>query len=117
MKNILVFDLGGGTFDVSLLTVNNGVFEVLATNGDTHRESRKQPPCMRMFHSFIQPVDAFVANSTIATGCMDCVVIIPLLGSQSEVKTLINELWHTLPSSLSRGQAKSSSRRTKAHSP
>ena len=27
MKNILVFDLGGGTFDVSLLTVNNGVFE------------------------------------------------------------------------------------------
>ena len=36
MQNILVFDLGGGTFDVSLLTVNNGVFEVLATNGDTH---------------------------------------------------------------------------------
>jgi heat shock protein 5 len=35
-KNILVFDLGGGTFDVSLLTFDNGVFEVLATNGDTH---------------------------------------------------------------------------------
>ncbi len=35
-KNILVFDLGGGTFDVTLLTVDNGVFEVLATNGDTH---------------------------------------------------------------------------------
>uniref|UniRef100_A0A0N4Z0J3 Endoplasmic reticulum chaperone BIP n=1 Tax=Parastrongyloides trichosuri TaxID=131310 RepID=A0A0N4Z0J3_PARTI len=35
-KNILVFDLGGGTFDVSLLTIDNGVFEVLATNGDTH---------------------------------------------------------------------------------
>ena len=34
--NILVLDLTGGTFDVSLLTVNNGVFEVLATNGDTH---------------------------------------------------------------------------------
>jgi len=31
-----VSDLTGGTFDVSLLTVNNGVFEVLATNGDTH---------------------------------------------------------------------------------
>nr|QII80538.1 heat shock protein 5 [Branchiostoma japonicum] len=35
-KNILVFDLGGGTFDVSLLTIDNGVFEVVATNGDTH---------------------------------------------------------------------------------
>ncbi|KAJ8286837.1 hypothetical protein GJAV_G00043850 [Gymnothorax javanicus] len=35
-KNILVFDLGGGTFDVSLLTIDNGVFEVVATNGNTH---------------------------------------------------------------------------------
>jgi heat shock protein 5 len=35
-KNILVFDLGGGTFDVSLLTIDHGVFEVVATNGDTH---------------------------------------------------------------------------------
>ncbi|KAK0409175.1 hypothetical protein QR680_004384 [Steinernema hermaphroditum] len=35
-RNILVFDLGGGTFDVSLLTIDNGVFEVLSTNGDTH---------------------------------------------------------------------------------
>jgi chaperone protein DnaK len=35
-KNILVFDLGGGTFDVSLLTIDNGVFEVVSTNGDTH---------------------------------------------------------------------------------
>ncbi|KAI3773347.1 hypothetical protein L1987_47873 [Smallanthus sonchifolius] len=35
-KNILVFDLGGGTFDVSILTLDDGVFEVLATHGDTH---------------------------------------------------------------------------------
>jgi len=35
-KNIMVFDLGGGTFDVSLLTIDNGVFEVVSTSGDTH---------------------------------------------------------------------------------
>jgi len=35
-QNILVFDLGGGTFDVTVLTIENGVFEVAATSGDTH---------------------------------------------------------------------------------
>lgn len=33
---MLIFDLGGGTFDVSLLTIDDGVFEVRATNGHTH---------------------------------------------------------------------------------
>jgi len=35
-RQIIVYDLGGGTFDVSLLTIDNGVFEVMATAGDTH---------------------------------------------------------------------------------
>lgn len=35
-KNVLIFDLGGGTFDVSLLTIDEGIFEVKATAGDTH---------------------------------------------------------------------------------
>ena len=35
-RQIIVYDLGGGTFDVSLLTIDNGVFEVQATAGDTH---------------------------------------------------------------------------------
>ena len=35
-ETILVFDLGGGTFDVSVLEIGDGVFEVKSTNGDTH---------------------------------------------------------------------------------
>ncbi|XP_027198652.2 heat shock 70 kDa protein 1 [Dermatophagoides pteronyssinus] len=35
-KNVLIFDLGGGTFDVSVLTIDNGIFEVKSTAGDTH---------------------------------------------------------------------------------
>ena len=35
-QNVLIFDLGGGTFDVSLLTIDEGIFEVKATAGDTH---------------------------------------------------------------------------------
>merc|ERR1712029_1046823 len=35
-KNVLIFDLGGGTFDVSILTIDDGIFEVKSTAGDTH---------------------------------------------------------------------------------
>ena len=35
-KNILVYDLGGGTFDVTVLTVDDGIFQVKSTAGDTH---------------------------------------------------------------------------------
>ncbi|XP_029574268.1 heat shock 70 kDa protein-like [Salmo trutta] len=35
-RNVLIFDLGGGTFDVSILTIEDGIFEVKATSGDTH---------------------------------------------------------------------------------
>jgi len=35
-RNVLIFDLGGGTFDVSLLTIDDGIFEVKATSGNTH---------------------------------------------------------------------------------
>lgn len=35
-EHVLVFDLGGGTLDVSLLTIEDGIFEVRATAGDTH---------------------------------------------------------------------------------
>ena len=34
--NVAVYDFGGGTFDISILSIKGGIFEVLATNGDTH---------------------------------------------------------------------------------
>ena len=45
-KNILVFDLGGGTFDVSVLALDDDVFQVLATNGDTNLGK-----CLLLFRS------------------------------------------------------------------
>jgi molecular chaperone DnaK (HSP70) len=53
-ETILVFDLGGGTFDVTLLTIDNGVFEVKATAGDTHLggedfDHRMMDHCIQQF--------------------------------------------------------------------
>jgi heat shock protein 1/8 len=53
-RNVLIFDLGGGTFDVSLLTIEEGIFEVKATNGHTHLggedfDSRMVNFCMNDF--------------------------------------------------------------------
>jgi L1 cell adhesion molecule like protein len=53
-KNVLIFDLGGGTFDVSLLTIEDGIFEVKATAGDTHLggedfDNRMVEWCMQEF--------------------------------------------------------------------
>jgi molecular chaperone DnaK (HSP70) len=53
-ENILVFDLGGGTFDVTLLSIDNGVFEVRATSGNTHLggedfDQRLMEYCMSVF--------------------------------------------------------------------
>jgi molecular chaperone DnaK (HSP70) len=42
-ENILVFDLGGGTFDVTLLSIDHGVFEVRATSGNTHLGGEVRP--------------------------------------------------------------------------
>ena len=53
-KTVLIFDLGGGTFDVSLLTIDGGIFEVKATAGDTHLggedfDARVLEHCIREF--------------------------------------------------------------------
>lgn len=52
-KNVLIFELGGGTFDVSLLTIEEGNFEFKGTAGDTHLggqdfDNRGEPLCPRV---------------------------------------------------------------------
>jgi heat shock protein 5 len=50
-KNVLVFHLGGGTFDVTLLNIDDGVFEALATSGDTHLGGEDfRPACHAVLH-------------------------------------------------------------------
>ncbi len=46
---IVVYDLGGGTFDVSILKIRKGIFEVLATNGDTHLGGDDIDQCLMLF--------------------------------------------------------------------
>merc|ERR1719162_1206814 len=53
--NVLIFDLGGGTFDVTLLSIDEGIFEVKATAGDTHLggedfDNRLVDYCMSEFY-------------------------------------------------------------------
>ena len=51
-RNVLIFDLGGGTFDVSILTIEDGIFEVKSTAGDTHLGGEDFDS--RMVNHFIQ---------------------------------------------------------------
>ncbi|KAJ4971000.1 hypothetical protein NE237_004099 [Protea cynaroides] len=55
-KNVLVFDLGGSTFDVSLLTIEQGIFDVKATAGDTHPGGEDFEN--RMVNHFVQELQA-----------------------------------------------------------
>jgi molecular chaperone DnaK (HSP70) len=61
-KNILVFDLGGGTFDVSILTIDNGVFEVISTNGDTHLGGKQALPAALWAWLLLCPLSAAASH-------------------------------------------------------
>ncbi len=49
---MLIFDLGGGTFDVSILTIEDGIFEVKSTSGDTHLGGECENIPKFLLHSF-----------------------------------------------------------------
>jgi molecular chaperone DnaK (HSP70) len=77
-ENILVFDLGGGTFDVTLLAIDNGVFEVRATSGNTH-----------------------LGSEDIDQRLMDCFASVNSNASRGSISRMIN-----VPSSVFEGNAR-----------
>jgi len=75
-RKVLIFDLGGGTFDVSLLNIDDGVFEVLATAGDTHLggedfDNRLVDYCVNDFKrkTGLNPIDNARAMRRLRTAC------------------------------------------------
>lgn len=60
--NVLIFDLGGGTFDVSLLSIDEGVFEVKATAGDTHLGGEDFDS--RLLNHFVQVLSCTLLHSS-----------------------------------------------------
>ena len=71
-RNVLIFDLGGGTFDVSILTIEDGIFEVKSTSGDTHLGGKCSilEPCYHV---------AVVSASTLKLS-FPCVYIVKSIG-------------------------------------
>jgi L1 cell adhesion molecule like protein len=68
--NVLIFDLGGGTFDVSLLTIEEGIFEVKATAGDTHLGGEDFDN--RLVNFFVQVCVALRLTCADMAPCLDC---------------------------------------------
>merc|ERR1712160_111501 len=85
-RNVLIFDLGGGTFDVSLLSIEDGIFEVRATNGHTHlggedfsfnlSRAKFEELCQSDFQKCMPPVENVLKDSQVAKGKIDEIVLV-----------------------------------------
>jgi molecular chaperone DnaK (HSP70) len=94
-ENILVFDLGGGTFDVTLLTIDSGVFEVKATAGDTHLggedfDQRLMDYCLSQFQKR-HGVSVVSDKKAIARLRRQCEVAKRTLSSQSSTQIEVSK--------------------------
>ena len=101
-ENILVFDLGGGTFDVTLLNIDNGVFEVKATAGDTHLggedfDQRMMDYCMGVFKRKNGGADMSKDSKAIARLRRQCEAAKRTLSTQKsaqiEVRKALVDVW------------------------
>ncbi|KAK6943805.1 Heat shock protein 70 family [Dillenia turbinata] len=95
-KNILVYDLGGGTFDVSILTIDDGIFEVCATCGDTHLGGEDFDRNVNYFIELIRKKhhrDISEDNKTLGKLRRECERAKRILSSGYEVRVEIESLF------------------------
>merc|ERR1712038_2184259 len=117
-KNVLIFDLGGGTFDVSLLTIEEGIFEVKATAGDTHlggedfdnrmvdylfdgidfnstiTRARFEDLCMDQFKKCMDPVEKVLRDAKISKGSVDEIVLVGGSTRIPKVQSMLSEFFN-----------------------
>ncbi|EGD83115.1 Hsc70-4 [Salpingoeca rosetta] len=82
--HVLIFDLGGGTFDVSVLSIDDGIFEVKSTAGDTHlggedfdnRMVNHFDLCADLFRGTLDPVEKALRDAKLGKGEIDEVVLV-----------------------------------------
>merc|ERR1712112_557986 len=84
--NVLIFDLGGGTFDVSILTIEEGIFEVKSTAGDTHlggedfdtsiTRARFEELCSDLFKGTLEPVEKAMRDAKMDKSSINDIVLV-----------------------------------------
>mmetsp|Transcript_1249 Transcript_1249/g.2035 ORF Transcript_1249/g.2035 Transcript_1249/m.2035 type:complete len:728 (+) Transcript_1249:73-2256(+) len=109
-ENILVFDLGGGTFDVTLLTIDDGVFEVKSTAGDTHLggedfDQRMMDHCIAQFKRK-HKMDISGDSKAIARLRRQCEVAKRTLSNQKSAQIEIESLYQGVDFSIPFSRAK-----------
>ncbi|CBJ33898.1 Heat shock protein 70 [Ectocarpus siliculosus] len=109
-ENILVFDLGGGTFDVTLLAIDNGVFEVRATSGNTHLggedfDQRIMKYCISQFKR-TNGVDVSGNKRAVQRLRRQCELAKRTLSSQTQATITVEALHDGIDFSLSLTRAK-----------
>ncbi|KAG0227658.1 70-kilodalton heat shock protein [Actinomortierella wolfii] len=97
-KNVLIFDLGGGTFDVSLLTIEDGIFEVKATAGDTHLGGEDFDNRLELnqdlFRNTMEPVEKVLRDSKIDKGSVDEIVLVGGSTRIPKIQKLVSDFFN-----------------------